>query len=99
MKIKLKNSLIETITCTKITQKNFKDDLECLFLMGFLEKLNKYERRASSFAPPKSKIYRVQFLSDLLNLDRQLKYYPYPMTKIRDMLLNLEDFKYDTPLN
>ena len=41
----------------------------------------------------------MRFLSDFWNLNRQLKRKPYPMPKIREMLLNLEGFKYATSLD
>ena len=41
----------------------------------------------------------VGFLSYFWNLNRQLKYKPYPMPKIREMLLNLEDFQYAMSLD
>ena len=50
------------------------------------------------FYQPKAKTNRVRFLSDFCNLNRQLKRKPYPMPKIREMLLNLEGFKYPTSI-
>ena len=42
--------------------------------------------------PTKVKTNCVIFLSDLRNSSRQFKREPYPMTKIREILLNLEGF-------
>ena len=64
-----------------------------------LEEANDSERRAASFAEPKAKTNRIRFLSDFRNLNRQLKRKPYPKPKIREILLNLEGFKYATSLD
>ena len=37
---------------------------------------------------------KIRFLSDFRNLNRQLERKPYPMPKIRDMLLSLQVFQY-----
>ena len=66
--------------------------------MGFLEEENDSEWGAPSFAQPKAKTNCVRFLSDFQNLNKKLKRKPYPMPKIRGMLLILEDFRYATPL-
>ena len=36
----------------------------------------------------------IAFISDFGNLNNQLKRKPYPMPKINEMLLKLEDFQY-----
>ena len=66
--------------------------------IGVLKEANEYEWGEPSFAQPKAKTNCVRFLSDSRNLNRQLKRNPYPMTKIREMLLKLEGFKYATSL-
>ena len=62
------------------------------------EEANESEWGATSFAQLKAKTNRVRFLSDIRNLNRQLKRKPYPMPKIHEMLLNLGGFKYATSL-
>ena len=42
--------------------------------------------------------YIVLFISDLRNLNRQIKHKPYQMPKIQEMQLNLEGFNYSMPL-
>ena len=64
-----------------------------------IEEANYYEWGAPSFAQAKLKTYRIRFLSDFRNLNSQLKYNPYPMPKICEMLLNLECFQYATSLD
>ena len=61
--------------------------------LGVIEEENDSEWGASSFAQPKAKTNSVRFLSDFRKLNRQSKRKPYPMPKIREMLLNLEGFK------
>ena len=64
-----------------------------------LEEANDSEWGAPSFAQQREKTDRVRFLSDFWNLNWQLKCKPYPMPKIREMLLKLEGFRYATSLN
>ena len=63
-----------------------------------LEEANYSEWGSPSFAQPKAKTNRVRFVRDFHNLNRQLKRKPYPMPKIREMILKLELFKYATSL-
>ena len=51
------------------------------------------------FRIAKNKTDWIILLSDFGNLNRQLKRKPYPMPKIREMLLNLESFLYATSLD
>ena len=51
------------------------------------------------FPKPRPKSNRVRFISDFRNLNKQLKRKPYPMPKINEMLLKLEDFQYATSLD
>ena len=72
----------------------FRKEVKRLVNLEVLEEENGSKWGAPSFAQPKAKTNRVRFLSDFRNLNRQLKSKPYPMPKIREMLLNLEGFKY-----
>ena len=63
-----------------------------------LEEANDSEWGAHSFTHPKAKTNRIIFLSDFWNLNRQFKRNPYPMPKIREMLLNLDFFQCATSL-
>ena len=70
-----------------------------IVLLGVIEVENDSEWGAPSFAQPKPKSNRVNFLSDFRNQNKQLKWKPYPMTKINEMLLNLEGFQHATSLD
>ena len=70
----------------------FRKEVERLVRFGVLKEANDSEWGVPSFAQPKAKTNRVRFLIDFRNLNRRLKRKPYPMTKIREILLNLEGF-------
>ena len=59
-----------------------------LVILGVPEGENDLGWSAPSFAQPKPKTNHVRFLSDFWNLNRQLKRKPYPMAKIREIILN-----------
>ena len=73
-------------------------EVERLVSLWVPEESNYSKFEAPYFAQPKTKTNCVRFLSDLRNLIRQLKRKPYPMPKIREMLLNLKGFQYTTSL-
>ena len=77
----------------------FRKEVKRLVKLGVLKEANESEWGAPYFAQPKPKTNRVRFLSDFWNLNRQLKRKPFPMPKIREMLLNLEGFQYATSLD
>ena len=62
--------------------------------LGVPEDANDPEWVAPSFVQPKAKTNPVRFFSDFQNLNRQLKRKSQPMPKIREILRNLEGFKY-----
>ena len=72
----------------------FRKEVEILVSLGVHEESNDSEWGAPLFSQPKAKTNRVRFLSDFRNLNRQLKYKPYPMPKLREMLLKLAGFQY-----
>ena len=65
-----------------------KEEVKRLVSLGVPEEANDSEWGAPSFSQPYVKTKRVRFLSDFRNLNRQLKYMPYPMPKIHEMILN-----------
>ena len=70
----------------------FRKEVKRLVGIGVIKEANESKWVANYFDQPKPKTDRVRFLSDFRNLNRQLKRKPYPMPKIREMLLNLEGF-------
>ena len=76
----------------------FKKEVEQLVSSGLFKHENDPEWGDSYFAQLKSKTNCVQFLSDLLNLNKQLKRKPYPMPKMREISFKSEIFKYTTPI-
>ena len=77
----------------------FRKEVEILVKLVDLKEASYSEYGAPSFVQPKPKTNRLRFLSKSWNLNRQLKYKPCPMPKIREILLKLEVFKYATSLN
>ena len=74
-------------------------EVKRILKVGVLGESNESEWVAPSIDQPKLKNKCVIFLSDFRKLSRQLKRKPYPMSKIREMLLNLEGSQYATSLN
>ena len=71
----------------------FRKEVNILVLLRVLEEVNDSEWGASSFVQPKPKTNCIRFLSNFWNLNRKLKRKPYPMPKIREIILNLEGFQ------
>ena len=88
--------MLAALPTTEGTQIHVQEKVERLVNLGVLDEGNYYEWVAPSFSLPKAKTNRFRFLSDFRNLNRQLKRKPYIMPKIREMLLNIEGFKYDS---
>ena len=74
-------------------------EVDRLVFIGVLKRANDSEWGAPYFAQPKAKTNRVQFLRYFQHLNRQLKHDPYPMPKIRGMILKVEGFNYATSLD
>ena len=72
----------------------FKEEVGFLVLIGVLERSNDSECRAPYFAQNKPKSNRVGFLSDFINISKQLKLKPYQFPKINEMLFKFEGFQY-----
>ena len=62
-----------------------------MVLLRVIEKENYPERGSPYFAQIKPKTNQVRFLSELINLNNQLRIKPYPLPTI---VLKLEAFKY-----
>ena len=70
----------------------FKKELKCLILLVFLKKLNLLECVFPYSQQTKPKNNQVHFLSDFKTLSNHL---PYPIPKIKYILLKPESFKDD----
>ena len=89
---------LKTYPVPRVYEAVFRKEFERRVNLGVLEEANNSKWGAPSFYQTKAKTNCVRFLSDFLNLNRQLKCKPYPMPKIREMLLNIEGFKYASSL-
>ena len=83
-----------TYPVPRVHEAMFRKEVERLVILGVPK-----EAGAPYFAQPKAKTNCVRFLSDFRNLNRYLKCNPYPILKIREILLNLQGFQYATPLH
>ena len=77
----------------------FIKDVEGVVRLGVLEEENDSKWGAPLFAQTKAKTNHVRFLSNFLSLNSKLKRNPYPMPTIREILLNIEGFKYASLIN
>ena len=68
----------------------FKKEVEILSIQVVFENSNDSEWGDQYFAQPKHKTNKVIFLSDLRDLNHQLKCKLYTMPKINEILLKLE---------
>ena len=91
--------MFDNISSTKVHEELFKKEVERLFLLGVIEQANNLEWGAPYFAQPKPKSNQVSFISNFINIDKQLKCKTYPMPKINEILLKLEGFQYATSLD
>ena len=85
-------------TVPRVHKAVFRKEVKRLLKSDVTEEANDSEWGAPYFAQSKPKRSSVIFLSEFRNLNRQLKRNPYPIPKIREMLLNLEGFQYPTSL-
>ena len=65
----------------RVHEKIFRKEYESLVKLDVLEEANYSEWGTPHFSQPKTKTNRVILLSSFWNLNRQLKYKPYPTTK------------------
>ena len=82
----------------RVHESMFRNEVEILVKLGVIEEANDSEWGAPYFAQPKEKTNRIIFLSGFWNLNRKIKCKPYPVPKIRKILLNPEVFKDATSL-
>ncbi len=82
----------------QIYEAQLKAEVERLVRIGVLKKVNHSERGAPCFIIPK-KDQTVRFLTDLRELNKRIKRYPYPIPNIQDLLMKLEGFQWATTLD
>jgi hypothetical protein len=82
----------------KIHELTLKTELDRLVKLGVLKKVNRSQWGAPTFIIPK-KDATVRFISDFCELNKRIKREPYPIPKIKYLLLRLEGFTYGTSLD
>ena len=82
----------------QIHERAMRIKVDHLISLGVLEECNDSELGAPTFIIPK-KDGRIRFISDFRKLNTFVKRKPYPLPKIQDMLLKLQDFRYALALN
>ena len=93
-----KSVCLKPYTVLRVHEEMFRKEAERLLSLGVLEEENESKWEALYFSQTKTKTNSVILLSDFRNLNMQLKLKPYPIPKIREMLLKIEVFQYDTSL-
>lgn len=66
--------------------------------IGVLKKVNDSEWGAPCFINPQ-KDSTIQFISDFKKLNKRIKYFPYPLPNIQELLMKLEGFQWATALH
>ena len=82
----------------KIHEQTLRVEIERLVKIGVLKKVNRSEWAAPTFIIPK-KDGSVRVITDFRELNKWIKRKPYPIPKIQDLLLKLENFQYATSLD
>ena len=80
-----------------IHELKFKQELDRLEALKFINKVNRSQWDAPTFFIPK-KYSTVRFISDFRELNKRILRQPYPIPKIQYILLRLEGFRYGNPL-
>ena len=82
----------------QIYEAQLKAEVERLVKIGVLKRVNHSEWGTPCFIIPK-KDQTVRFLSDLRELNKRIKRFPYPIPNIQDLLMKLEGFQWATTLD
>ena len=82
----------------QIYEATLKAEVERLVKIGVLKKVNHSEWGAPCFIIPKHDL-TVRFLTDLRELNKRIKRFPYPIPNIQDLLMKLEGFQWATALD
>ena len=82
----------------RIHELTFKQELDRLKYLKVIKKVNRSQWGAPTFLIPKKDI-TVHLISDFRELNKRILRQPYPIPKIQDLLLRLEEFHYGTTLD
>ena len=82
----------------QIYEAQLRREVERLVKLGVLKKVNHSEWGAPCFIIPKKDL-TVRFLTDLRELNKRIKRYPYPIPNIQDLLMKLKGFQWATTLD
>ena len=83
---------------TEVYKATLKLEVECLVKLGVLKKVNHSEWASPCFIILK-KDHTIRFLTDLRELNKRIKRFPYPIPNIQDLLMKLEGFQWATALD
>jgi hypothetical protein len=87
-----------TFPVPQIHHDTLKNQIERLVKLGVLKRCSESEWATPTFIKPK-KSGTVRFISDFRKFNEMLKWMPYPIPKIAQMLQELEKFSYATSLD
>src|SRR6476660_2754624 len=79
-------------------EQKLKEEVNRLCEQGILRKINHYEWACPMFTISKPD-GSLHSLADLWELNKRIKFYPFPIPKIQDMLQKLEGFMWATSLD
>ena len=90
----MRNHIMENLSpVPRIHELMFKQELDRLEYLKVIKKINRSQWGAPTFLIPK-KDSTVRFISYFRELNKRILRQPYPITKIQDLLLRLEGFRY-----
>ena len=76
-----------------------KQEIERLIKYKVLRKMHDSEWGMPAFIIPKKDGITIRSIADLRELNKRIKRKPFPIPKIQDLLLKLENFRYETSLD
>jgi len=83
----------------KSQEKKLKEEIRRLEKYGVLRRINHSEWGMPSFTIPKKDGITLRSIADLRELNKRIKRKPFPIPKIQELLLKLEDFTFGTSLD
>ena len=83
----------------KSQEQKVKDEVQRLIKYKVLRKIHDSEWGMPAFIIPKKDGITIRSIADLRELNKRIKRKPFPIPKIQDLLLKLENFQYGTSLD